>query len=69
VTSNASETWLVMLADEASAGRVVVPLRRFLTFSRRMDKQLGRLERKILKEIPQLKRRGMLNERARHRSA
>jgi len=52
--------WLVMLADEASAGRVVVPLRRFLTFSRRMDKQLGRLERKTLKEIPQLGRRGQL---------
>jgi len=58
-----------MLTDEASAGRVVVPLRRFLTFSRRMDKQLGRLERKVLREIPQLKRRGKLNERARNRSA
>jgi len=64
VTSNASEMWLVMLADEASAGRVVVPLRRFLTFSRRMDKQIGRLERKILKEIPQLRRRGQLRRAA-----
>jgi len=67
VTSNASETWLVMLADEASAGRVVVPLRRFLSFSRRMDKQLSRLERKILKDIPQLKRRGQLRRAAWHR--
>ncbi len=68
MTSKAPKMWLVMLADEASAGRVVVPLRRFLTFSRRMDKQLGRLERKILKEIPQLGRRGALNERAQNRT-
>jgi hypothetical protein len=54
-----------MLQDEAAAGRVVVPLRPFLRFSRRMDKQLGRLERRIREEIPQLARRGMLSERAR----
>jgi hypothetical protein len=52
-----------MLTDEASAGRVVVPLRRFLTFSRRIDKQLGRLERKVLKEIPQMGRRGISGKR------
>ena len=65
MTSKAPQKWLVMLADEASAGRVVVPLRRFLSFSRRIDKQLGRLERRIFKAMPQLERRGMLNQRAR----
>jgi hypothetical protein len=59
VTSKAPQTWMVMLTDEASAGRVVVPLRRFLSFSRRMDKQLGRLERRVLKAIPQLERRSI----------
>jgi hypothetical protein len=52
-----------MLRDEAAAGRVLVPLRPFLKFSRRLDKQLGRLERRMAKEIPQLKRRGLLRER------
>jgi len=65
VTSEAPQAWFVMLQDEAAAGRVVVPLRPFLRFSRRMDKQLGRLERRIREEIPQLARRGMLSERAR----
>jgi hypothetical protein len=30
-----------------------------------MDKQLGKLERRVLKAIPQLGRRGMQGERAR----
>jgi len=63
VTSSAPKKWLVMLADEASAGRVVVPLRRFLSFSRRMDKQLGRLERRMFKAMPQLERRGIQQKR------
>jgi len=58
VTSGAPQAWFVMLQDEASAGRVVVRLRPFLRFSRRMDKQLGRLERRVLKAIPQLGLRG-----------
>ena len=58
MTSEAPQAWFVMLNDEAAAGRVVVPLRPFLKFSRRMDKQIARLERRIREEIPQLKRRG-----------
>jgi len=58
VTSEVPQAWFVMLQDEAAAGRVVVPLRPFLRFSRKMDKQLGRLERKVCKAIPQLGRRG-----------
>jgi hypothetical protein len=64
VTSEAPQAWFVMLQDEAAAGRVVVPLRPFLKFSRRMDKQLARLEKRIRKQMPQLARRGMLSERA-----
>lgn len=58
MTSEAKEAWYVMLQDEAAAGRVLVPLRPFLKFSRRMDKQVKRLEKKILKGMPQLKMRG-----------
>jgi hypothetical protein len=53
-----------MLQDDAAAGRVIVPLRPFLKYSRRMDKQLIRLERQTFKSIPQLKRRGALNRRS-----
>jgi hypothetical protein len=52
-----------MLKDDASAGRVVVPLKPFLRFSRRMDRQLGKLERKICRSMPQLARRGFLKGR------
>jgi hypothetical protein len=52
-----------MLQDEAAAGRVIAPLRPFLKFNRKMDKQLGRLERRMLKEMPQLARRAMLRGR------
>jgi hypothetical protein len=46
-----------MLQDEAAGGRVVVRLRPFLRYSRRMDKQLTRLERRICEAMPQLSRR------------
>ena len=60
VTSDAPQAWYVMLQDEAAAGKVIVPLKPFLRFSRRMDKQLARLERRIQKAIPQLKKRKQL---------
>jgi hypothetical protein len=58
VTSEAPQTWFVLLQDEASAGRVIVPLRPFLKFSRRLDRQLKRLEKQTLQSIPQLQRVG-----------
>ncbi len=58
VTSEAPQAWFVLLQDEASAGRVIVPLRPFLKFSRRMDRQLKRLEKQTLQSIPQLQHRG-----------
>jgi hypothetical protein len=58
VTSEAPQTWFVMLQDEASAGHIMVPLRPFLKFSRRMDVGLRRLELQICEAIPQLGRRG-----------
>ena len=57
MTSQAPQAWFVMLKDEAAAGRVIVPLRPFLKFSRKIDKQLGRLEKRVYEEIPQLGRR------------
>ena len=54
MTSEAPQKWFVMLQDEVSAGRVIAPLRPFLKFNRRMDKQIARLERRIRAEIPQL---------------
>jgi hypothetical protein len=47
-----------MLRDEEAAGKVIVPLKPFLRFSRRIDKQLKRLERRIRRECPQVTRRG-----------
>jgi hypothetical protein len=58
VTSEAPQAWFVMLQDEASAGHIIVPLRPYLKFSRRMDIQLTKLELRIRKAIPQLAKRG-----------
>ena len=58
MTSNAPQAWYVMLQNEAAAGKVIVPLKPFLRFSKRMDKQLARLERRMQKKVPQLARRG-----------
>ena len=63
VTSQAPQSWFVMLQDEAAAGRVIVPLKPFLRFSRRMEKQLSRLERRTYEAVPQLAHRGQLSER------
>jgi len=57
VTSEVPQAWFVMLQDEASAGRVLVPLRPFLKFSRRMDRQLKGLEKQMLAAVPQLAKR------------
>ena len=65
VTSEAPEVWFVMLQDDAAAGRVAVPLKPFLRYNRRMDKQLTRLERKTFQAIPQLALRGQNSGRAR----
>jgi hypothetical protein len=65
VTSEAQEAWFVMLKDEAAAGRVIAPLKPFLKFSRRIDKQLARFEKRICESIPQLARRGKRSVRSR----
>jgi hypothetical protein len=58
VTSEAPQAWFVMLQDEASAGRIIVPLRPYLKFSRRLDIQLTKLETRVCEAIPQLAKRG-----------
>jgi hypothetical protein len=68
VTSDAQEAWYVMLQDEAAAGKVIVPLKPFLRFSRRMDKQLAKLQRRMEKEIPQLTKRKQFGRERRRRS-
>jgi hypothetical protein len=50
----------VLLRDEEAAGRVIVELGSFVRFSRRMDKQLARLQRRMLKKYPQLLQRGVI---------
>ena len=57
MTSEVLQAWFVMLQDEASAGRVVVALRPFLRFSRRIDRQLKGLEKRAFASMPQLKKR------------
>jgi len=54
VTSEVPQAWFVVLQDDASAGRVLAPLRPFLRFSRRIDRQLKRLEKQTFEAIPQL---------------
>ena len=63
MTSQAPEQWFVMLRDEAAAGKVIVPLKPFLRFNKKMAKQVARLERRIRKSMPQLARRGQLGVR------
>ena len=58
MTSEAPQAWFVMLQDEASAGRIMVPLRPFLKFSRRIDVELTKLEADVCAAIPQLAKRG-----------
>ena len=63
MTSEAPQVWYVMLRNEEAAGKVIVPLKPFLRFSRRIDKQIKQLEKRIRAECPQLARRGMLEKR------
>lgn len=65
MTSDAPQAWYVMLQDEAGAGKVIVPLKPFLRFSKRIDKQLARLEKRLAAEIPQLQRRAKWGRRQR----
>ena len=59
VAGDAPETMYVLLSDELAAGRVVAELGSFVRFSRRMDKQLSRLERRTLKKYPHLLQRAV----------
>jgi hypothetical protein len=67
VTEHAQNVWFVMLQDEAAAGRIIVPLKPFVRFHRRMSRQLARLERRIRRANPQLARRGALEKIAESR--
>lgn len=58
VAGNAPDTLFVLLRDEEAAGRIVVELGSFVRFSRKMDRQLARLQKRTLKRYPQLMQRG-----------
>ncbi len=45
---------LVMISDEAGAGRIVVELGAFVRLNMAIDEQLSALEDRMLREIPQL---------------
>ena len=57
VTSDAPQAWYVMLQDEASAGKVIVPLKPFLRFTRRLDKAISKWERQFVAAHPQATKR------------
>jgi hypothetical protein len=59
VAGNAPDTLFVLLRDEEAAGRIVVELGSFVRFSRKMDRQLARLQKRTLKRYPQLMQRGV----------
>jgi hypothetical protein len=52
---------LVMISDEGAGGRIVVELDPFVEFNVEIDRQLSELESKVLRQIPQLERRGALD--------
>ncbi len=51
------QTVLVMISDEAGAGRIVVELGAFVRLNIEIDGQLAALEARLLDEMPQLKDR------------
>jgi hypothetical protein len=49
---------LVMISDEAAAGRIVVELGAFVRLNMAIDEQLVALEERMLRDMPQLAVRG-----------
>lgn len=66
MTGELPQTVLVMISDEAGAGRIVVELDAFIRFNIELDRQLADLESRMYRELPQLALRGQL---ARHSRA
>ena len=60
MTGELPQTLLVMICDEASAGRIVVDLDAFIGFNLDLDRQLAALELRLHREVPQLAQRGQL---------
>ena len=56
MTGEAPQT-LVMIANEQSAGRIVVELDAFVRFNLDIDRQLGELEARLRELMPQLEQR------------
>jgi hypothetical protein len=65
VTGELPDTVLVMISDEAGAGRIVVDLDAFIRFNIDLDRQLADLETRMHRELPQLALRGRLSRHSR----
>jgi hypothetical protein len=63
VTGELPQTVLVMISDEAGAGRIVVELDCFVRLNIEIDRQLAELEERISRQVPQLKDRGILGRK------
>ena len=61
------EDVLVMISDEAGAGRIVVELGAFVRLNVAIDEQLASLEERMLRDMPQLALRS-LRSRTVHQS-
>jgi hypothetical protein len=57
VTGELPYTVLVMISDSGAGGRIVVELDPLVAFNHSIDRQLGELEARMLKSMPQLARR------------
>ena len=63
------EDVLVMISDEAGAGRIVVELGAFVRLNVAIDEQLAALEERMLRDMPQLAARLSVAELARVRAS
>jgi len=64
VTGELPYTVLVMISDEQAAGRIVVELDPFVEFNVEIDRQLAELEARMVRAMPQLRRRSVLSRRS-----
>ena len=64
MTGELPMSMLVMISDEAAAGRIVVELGALVRWNAELDEQLEELETRVLREVPQLAARGYLNRQA-----
>ena len=65
MTGELPQTVLVMISDEAGAGRIVVDLNAFVHLNVEFDRQLAELEERMQREMPQLGARKVTSQKRR----